>query len=145
MLEFLKNYGTLVSILASISIAIYTIYTARVLQRKRAAIDFFIRTETDGHALSLWNDFENSLATIGKNETNTISDDSKIRAYLNIFELVACGIYAGILDEKICRSFIRDSVLNSYERSKGFVDAVRKQPGGDDSYREFIKLAQKWK
>ena len=71
----------------------------------------FLKTETDTKTLELWDGYESGISAFEKAEdkegfklSSKIYYDN-IRAYLNIFELIACGIKHKIVDAKMCRNY----------------------------------------
>jgi hypothetical protein len=62
--EWIKANGSALSLLVvaiSASVAYGSLRTQRDLARKRAAIDFFLKTETDQHSLVLWEALRSAL------------------------------------------------------------------------------------
>ncbi|MBI1869011.1 MAG: DUF4760 domain-containing protein [Methylocystis sp.] len=154
ILDGLKSYGPGLSpivIAISALVAYGAIRTQRDLARKRATLDFFIRTETDSVMLELWNNFAAGVTAFenAADKENFKSASPKeyesIRAYLNILELMACGICEKILDEQMCRNFFVNIVIEYFNKLENFIIILQKEHYCSITYCEFVKLARKWK
>jgi len=90
-------------------IALYAVHVQRTIARRRAAIDFFLKTEMDEALLKRFNDFESKVEALNAAMTPTTTmaelgvmpDYPYIRGYLNIHELIAVGIRLKVFDEKV--------------------------------------------
>src|SRR5262245_18155927 len=81
--------------LVAATVAISAIVVQRNVARKRAAIDFFLKTEMDEKLIDAYNAFNEALEQVN-DQTNMDEFEEtvryqKIRKYLNIKELFAVG------------------------------------------------------
>src|ERR1700686_4201759 len=91
---------------AALSIATWSLLAQKAVARRRAAIDFFLKTEMDEKMLGAYNVYVES-----KGKMRSFSDMKEfcrtehydhVRAYLNILELMAVGVHNKTFDERIC-------------------------------------------
>src|SRR5262245_19094682 len=81
----------LIALIAAI-IALRAIRAQRDIARRRAAIDFFLKTETDQKMIDLYNRFKEMAPQIASVPWGDRSDYDLIRSWLNICELIAVGV-----------------------------------------------------
>jgi hypothetical protein len=140
--------GTALIALSAALIALRAIQTQRDIARRRAAIDFFFKTEMDKSIVESYHSYENAMQKFkehGSVETlyNDDADYRSIRAYLNIHELVAVGVHTGVLDETVCYEFWSDELMDAYKDGKPLIDYVRTS-GCPLSYVDLERLSVKW-
>lgn len=68
---------------------------------------------------------------------------SALRSILNNYELLALGVHQGVLDEKIYKQYLRQTMIDDFERSKPYITALRKR--APKVYIENEKLYEKWR
>lgn len=124
------------------------------LARRRAAVDFFLKTEADKHLLDAWDEF---WAAIRYMETMSIDDfctreDGEVRKhyfavrrYLNVHELLAVGIANRMFDNRVCYDFWSGVLVESVEAARPLIDHLRKRPGWEEKYIELDRLYRNWK
>jgi len=91
-------------------IAIYAVHVQRKIARRRAATDFFLKTEMDDPLLTRFSNFENKVEALNAAmtpattmaELSAMPDYPAIRSYLNIHELIAVGIRLKVFDRNVC-------------------------------------------
>ncbi|WP_319558148.1 DUF4760 domain-containing protein [Thiomicrorhabdus sp.] len=66
----------------------------------------------------------------------------RIRYILNTFEQMASGISDSVYDENIIKRSKYTTVINTYKRSKKFIDKV--QESQPTAYQELTSLAKRW-
>ena len=101
ILPFLKQlatYGQLITASIAIvanSIATYSVYSQRSVARKRASIDFFIKTVMDKTMLDAFDHFKRAIAVLNAELSIEAFREtpaySHVRSYLNVHELIAVG------------------------------------------------------
>lgn len=134
----------------SVSIAYFSLLTQRDLARKRAAIDFFLKTEIDQHSLLLWDAFRSALQALAdassyeEFQNQNHKENGQIERYLNIFELVACGVKGKILDEGICKSYWRTIILDTYDKTDKMLRYIQSKANAEENFQQFKWLAQRW-
>ncbi|WP_176422113.1 DUF4760 domain-containing protein [Bradyrhizobium sp. 2S1] len=148
----------LVAMLAG-AIALYSIHVTRVTARRRAAIDFFLKTDMDKGMAEIYKAFRDSLAVwevhaaanrpveeFIKSPDGKLTDDYRnINTYLNIHELVAVGIRNKVFDHTVCYHFWSDALVGHTERTKALIEHEVSTEGGAAAYWELRNLSSKWK
>jgi len=142
----------------AVVVAAVGIGVQRTVARRRAAIDFFIKTEMDQHLIDAYDDFWMGIDSMKEHIRATKLDEfcgSKdkdirkhyfaVRKYLNVHELVAVGIKDGMLDGKICHDFWSGVLIRCVEAARPVLDHVRRRPGGQLTYSELETLYGDWK
>jgi Domain of unknown function (DUF4760) len=84
-------------------VALVSILVQRGLAKRRAALDFFFKTEMDKSIVDAYNSYETAIEKFQEHKSveKLYDDDAdyrSVRAYLNIHELVAVGIHTGVLN-----------------------------------------------
>ncbi len=124
------------------------------LARKRAAIDFFLKTEADKHLLEAYDEFH-----AGIDEMNSMNIDVfcttkdvvirkhyfALRRYLNIHELIAVGIKNGMFHDRTCYDFWAGILFRGVEAARPVLDHVRGRPGREATCCELETLYTRWK
>lgn len=95
--------------------AYLSIQNQREIARKRAAMDFFAKTEMDKNTLDQHRQFKEAIEKLAehlkKNRKIEEFVDSEtdnywaIRDYLNLHELVGVGINQEVFDDHVCTTF----------------------------------------
>jgi hypothetical protein len=132
--------------------AIISIKSQREIARKRAAMDFFVKTEMDRDTLEAYKDFAsavdrlNSSLKNGSDLTEFAATESywKLRDYLNLHELMAVGILNDVLDDDVCYYFWSGKMERSYRNTLPVICYVQSLPGQCDTYVELVKIAKRW-
>lgn len=141
------------------AIALYSIHVTRVTARRRAAIDFFLKSDMDKGMADIYKAFRDSLAVweihaaakkpiedFIKGPDGKPSDDYRnINTYLNIHELVAVGIRNKVFDHAVCYNFWSDALVRHTERTKAIIEHEVSSEGGAAAYLELRILSSKWK
>lgn len=87
-------------------VAFVAIKVQRSIARKRAALDFFLKTETDQHMLAAYNAFEKGIRALdtcpSMDEFASSKHYEDVRTYLNVHELIAVGVKSEALDDDVC-------------------------------------------
>jgi predicted transcriptional regulator len=112
--------------------AIVAIYMQTLVARRRAAIDFFLKTDLDQNMLDAHRDFERTVKTLKarlaagetvKTFEDTNEDDyRKILRYLNIHELIAVGIKNRVFDGDVCYNYWSDELVRHANDAKAVID-----------------------
>lgn len=122
--------------------------------RRRAAIDFFLKTEADAHMIAAYDKFWAGIRKMRETDIRVFctSDDEElrkhyfaVRQYLNIHELVAVGIENRMFDKDICYDFWAGVLLRSVEEARPVIEFVRGRRGREQTYQDMIKLYDNWK
>jgi len=129
-------------------IALYSIHEQRKIARRRAAIDFFLKTDMDKAMVDAYGHYLKGVEVL--NQAASMADFHKtpeythVRAYLNIHELVAVGIKNKVLDETTCYNYWSAVLVGHCEETKMLISYIRTLPGEAHTYIEAVELAKKW-
>lgn len=124
------------------------------LTRKRAVVDFFLKTEGDWHLLQAYDQFWNAIDLMKTMQIDEFcrpkSKDVRneyfaVRRYLNIHELIAVGIKNRMFDDRSCYDFWCGVLIRCVEAAWPVIHHVRSRPGRGETYGELITLYRKWK
>lgn len=147
-----------VAIIAGI-VAIASILITMSIARKRAAIDFFLKTDMDAGMVAAHAAFQAALKALEKHEADgkTIEafvkgDDGEdtvgyknIIAYLNVHELVAVGIRNKVFNHDVCYNFWSDALVRHTEKTRKLIEYETASEDGEASFFELRELSVKWK
>ncbi|WP_192859615.1 DUF4760 domain-containing protein [Bradyrhizobium sp. DOA9] len=155
LLRFAPLFTPVVASVAAI-IAVAAISAQKSIARKRAAIDFFLKTDLDHNMLEAYADFEKALKsfkahTAGGRDIKTFIDDpetekdyKKILRYLNVHELVAVGIKNNIFDEGVCYNFWSDAMVRHVRETRPVIEYEIEDGGSDALFLELRTLSARW-
>jgi hypothetical protein len=129
-------------------IALYAVHVQRKIARRRAATDFFLKTEMDEALLTRYNDFESKVAALNAAMTPTtkmselavMQDWPFIRSYLNIHELIAVGIRLKVFDKKVCYHYWSAVLVGQCDGAKEIIAVARKEPEDRGAYLEMLSV-----
>jgi hypothetical protein len=140
--------GTAFIATAALAVATWSLVMQKAVARRRAAIDFFLKTEMDEKMLIAYNIFVESKAKM-----NTYSDMSEfsrtehydhVRAYLNILELMAVGVHNKTFDQRICFVYWCDFIKGAVKDCRPLLEHLRALPSGSFSYGDLVRLEKRW-
>jgi hypothetical protein len=148
----LPQWITSVVALSAACIALKSIGSQREIARKRAAMDFFAKTEMDKHTLDAHAEYLDGVAEMKKHLgehkacEGFVGSDSyrKIRAYLNLHELMAVGINQNVFDDEVCYDFWKGELLRAYSATRALIKCIQEQPDEKYTYIELTKVAERW-
>lgn len=121
----LAPIATALIALGAAGIAWWAILEQRNIARRRAAIDFFLKTELDKTVIDLYNKFK-KLAPITSSGRLVIDQDHEdVRAWLNICELIAVGVNYDAFSESVSQAYWGDVIPKTYQTAKELIDRVR--------------------
>ncbi|QHO76519.1 hypothetical protein ACH79_31770 [Bradyrhizobium sp. CCBAU 051011] len=132
-------------------VAYKSVQSQREIARKRAAIDFFLKTEMDKDTLASHTKFVAASDVL--KELNEGGDFSEfigtghyyaMRDYLNLHELIAVGILNEVFDDNVCYEFWSGELRRAYADTGRFIEHIQALPGERGSYAEMVKLAKRW-
>ena len=140
--------GTALMATAALGVATWSLSAQKAVARRRAAIDFFLKTEMDEKMLVAYNTYVASKAKIplapDMPEFCRTPDYDHVRAYLNILELMAVGVHNKTFDERICYGFWGDFVEGAVRDCRPLLDYLRTLPSGGFSYEDLVRLDKRW-
>ena len=133
-------------------IALYSIHVTRSIARKRATIDFFLKTEADASIVKLFQQFDDHLAVVklqmeaGKkfSEISQIAEYKTVHACLNMHELIAVGIANKVFDKKVAYNYWSGALVSHCDDAAKLIDDSRSE---DDlsAYISMLALHKRWK
>jgi hypothetical protein len=114
--------------------------------RRRAAIDFFLKTEMDKEMLDAHRRYLDAAAVLQAEPDVRRFVDCKThydaaRSYLNVHELIAVGVLQKVFDNSVSRSYWHAELDRAYTGCNRLLLHL----GGDGTYSEMVKLQFKWK
>ena len=123
------------------------IHVQRSIARKRAAIDIFMKTEMDEKILASYYNYVEAakhLDNVGDMDGFARTENYKtIRNYLNIHELIAVGMYQGVLSRAICHHFWSNLMIEAYDDCRAVIEHAQKEY--PDTYADMVRFAKRWK
>ena len=132
---------------------ILSISNQRDIARKRAATDFFLKTEMDHENLESHKKYSAALDRLkmltkenGDLDTSFIGSDEywAIRDYLNLHELMAVGVLKNVFDGRVCHDFWAGELHRAYVRAMPVIRYVQSKAGQEGTYIEMVKVAKDW-
>lgn len=133
-------------------VGVTTLVVQRNLARRRASVDFFIKTEMDREMLKAWDAYNAGIKKFQElgipvhmfAAEHTVEYDA-VRAYLNIHELIAAGIANEIFDEDICYDFWGNILLRACVDAQQIINFAKSKAGHEHTYHSLIALNRSWK
>jgi hypothetical protein len=136
-------------------IAWRAIQAQRDIARRRAAIDFFLKTETDEKLIALYARFlelnpDHQLITTSEAYESfklRQQDFKDTRSFLNLLELIAVGVNHQAFSNAISYDYWADVLIDGWEDCSSLISFIRadKGEGYPETYCEIEKLHARWK
>jgi hypothetical protein len=120
--------------------AAVSIKSQRDIARKRAATDFFIKTEMDRDTLESHARYTDAIAKLkmivtasGEMQNSFAGSDEywAIRDYLNLHELMAVGILKKVFDDEVCHDFWAGELHRAYQDAMPLIKYVQSKPSAN--------------
>lgn len=139
-------------------LSIHSIRTNREIARKKASLDLIVEAQSTDYFQGLrkaFHDIRTDEAGFEQIFAPTNPEIQKQRqmvlSFLNHYELIAMGIFDGILDEQVYKTYMRSIVVRDWFAAEPFVSHIR-APTPDSgaevsaaaAFSNFERLAQKW-
>jgi Domain of unknown function (DUF4760) len=145
----LAPIGTALIVLIAAIIALGAMWVQMHIARRRASIDFFLKTEMDKTVIDLYNKFKANapvIAFVPDPSDLTRSDYNDTRALLNICELIAVGVNKGAFSKSVSEAYWGDIIPDAYQTAKQLINNIRTTPGEGSRYTyvNLEKLAKRW-
>ena len=132
--------------------AVWSVRSQREVARKRAAIDFFTKTEMDGETLTA---YEKYTKAVGAMENHLKSSRTleefvgtpeyfDIRGYLNLHELMGVGINQEVFDDDVCYDFWAGELTRAFNATKQLIEHIQNQPEERYTYCELQEVHKRW-
>jgi hypothetical protein len=132
------------------AIALTAVYVQRDIARRRAAIDFFLKTETDKELVQLYYRVKKmdvpALCSMPIAELRQAKEYTDARMFLNICELIAVGVRHGAFSDRVSYAYWRDVLSYSYGQMQPLIEHIRttKDEGSPNTYIDLQKLCETW-
>lgn len=145
----LAPLGTAIVATTALGVAIWSLVAQRGVARKRASIDFFLKTEMDKEALQAHRDFKRAIFVL-RRESDFMDEFQKtesfkhIQAYLIIHELISVGIVEGAFDDAVCYSFWCKELTGAYKDCEIVIDHIKERTGEASGFWYFSKVNRIW-
>lgn len=123
--------------------AYWGIQSQRGIARRRATLDFIMKTETDGDMIRARLKFIeltkniNGLGPWAALDKENTDETQKIKLILNEFELIAIGIKQGIIDKNLYCNWFKSGAIKHWDHAEPFVNILRSRTGNNALYAEF--------
>jgi hypothetical protein len=144
----LAPIGTVIIASGALCVATWSLLAQKAVARRRAAIDFFLKTEMDEKMLAAYNLYVGSKAKIPLHsdirEFCHTEHYDHVRAYLNILELMAVGVQYNTFDQRICYVYWCDFVRGAVTDCRPLLNYLRALPSGGFSYGDLVQLGNRW-
>jgi hypothetical protein len=151
--------ATAIIALLAASAAWRAVYVQRDIARRRAAIDFFLKTEMDEATVALYERFRgidcNALCSRLRQCSIPMADqkDKKeyqdVRRWLNICELIAAGVRYKALSNGVSHAYWSDVLSEAYTKTESLIGDIRttKGEGSELTYSdlEWLLKTKKWR
>ena len=124
-------------------VAVWTLRAQVSIARKRAAIDFFLKTEMDKEMLKAFSEYKNGLKsamTFGKIDdfqSNKLTEYDAVQNYLNTIELICIGINQKVFDQRVCYGFWMDVLKGASTEGMPVIEHVR--AGDQKTYEHLLR------
>jgi len=141
--------GTALIALCALCIASYSLWVQRNIAQKRAAIDFFLKTEMDQTMLAAYQRYK--VAVTELKSTPSLEEFEKtehygaLRSYLDVHELIAVGIHRRVFDGLVCYNFWCFELSSACGDCRSMIESEQRKPGLAGRYVELVKLDEKWR
>ena len=147
-----------ISALTAAVLSILSIRTNREIARKKSSIDLIVQTQSTEYYQGLRRAFHDiRMDDAGFDQiyapTNpeVLKQRQMVLNYLNHYELIAMGIFDGILDEQVYKNYMRSILVRDWFAAVAFIEHIRTptpDSGADvpasAAFSQFERLALKW-
>lgn len=139
-------------------LSVQAIRANRDIARKRASLDLIVQAEATEYYQtlrrafhSIRNDEAGFEQIFAPTNPEILKQRQAVLSYLNHYELIAMGVFDGILDESVYRNYMRSIVVRDWYAAEPFIRHIR-APTPDSgatvssaaAFSNFEKLAMKW-
>ena len=138
-------------VLAGVLVAIFSIWTSRLLARRKQAADLLFASRSDTRLqkgadiiLDHYTSESKNIVALAKDEHDSCDDAREIRYVLNHFELLSVGIQNKIYDETMIKQSWCSIVCRTYQQVAPYIQERRQVSSKRTIYQEFEWLAKRW-
>jgi hypothetical protein len=142
--------GTALIALVAAVIAVISLRTQVNIARKRAAIDFFLKTEMDPALRLAYGKYTEGLeaskqcSSIDHFKQKAPDKYQNIRTYLDINELICIGVNEKVFNQRVCYGFWYNILKFAATQGKEVIEHARSQEGEEGTYDEILKVSNRW-
>jgi Domain of unknown function (DUF4760) len=148
-------FGTALIASGALITAIVAICKQTQVARRRAAIDFFLKTDLDHNMLEAHRDFRAAVKALklhlaaGQTVRSFDEGDEKtyrnILKYLNIHELVAVGIKNRVFDSDVCFNFWGDALVQHADETAAVIAyEIESEATPSAAFFQLRELSAEW-
>jgi hypothetical protein len=128
--------------------AIISILVQRRIAQKRAAIDFFLKTEMDGNMLEAHRKYKAAVEILKVTPDVAVftqsADYVSVRSYLNVHELLAVGVHQRIFHQSVSRAYWIAELERACNDCNRLLLHLERDPAEKVTYVEMVRLNRKW-
>lgn len=149
--SFFQPLATLFVGAVAAILAFWGVQTQRAIARRRATLDFILKSETDRDSIEAKRVFRNLARNGGldqwaREDNEKTAEAQHIKLVLNEFELVAIGIRQGIIGLRLYSMWFKSGTITAWRYSRPFIDLLRNRTNNNRLYEQFewlVKLLEK--
>ena len=128
--------------------AVISIFVQRRIAQKRAAIDFFLKTEMDEQMLKAHRRYRDAVVVL-KNTPDMAafvqtSECASVRSYLNVHELLAVGVKHHIFHSSVSRAYWIAELERGCRDCDRLLLHLKQDPAEKVTYVEMLRLNERW-
>ena len=147
----LSPIGTVIIAAIAASIAVGAMLVQRDTAKRRAAVDFFLKTETDETLINAYYNFTALVpqipAILSRADLQRSDADCRtIETWLRVCELIAVGVIRGAFSENVTLAYWGDVLPETRRDAQLFIQHVRRTPGWGSAatYCDIDTLCRRW-
>ena len=148
--EFAKlaPLGTALIAVSAAIIALFSLRAQKTIARRRAAIDFFLKTDMDAKMIEVADAYDTAVAKFAKmadiNEFTNWPEYWTIITYLNVHELLAIGIRRKVFDEGVCYGYWNTELKQTCAKLARLIEHQHSSHDEPYTFKQMIALNQRW-
>jgi hypothetical protein len=154
-LKFWEGFAPIITATIAFSTACIAVWALRSqldMARRRATIDFFVKTEMDEKLIDAYNEFRSELPNVEAVVSRSVIKDTdedyrRLIKWLNVCELLAVGIRLRAFSDTIAFDYWGYVIPDAYRKSLPFINRVRETPNlgaGPMSLCDLEHLSNEW-
>ncbi|HRE22054.1 MAG TPA: DUF4760 domain-containing protein [Rhabdaerophilum sp.] len=145
-IAYIQPITTLIVGIAAACVASWAIQTNRQIAKKKATIDFFSKFDIEQYSQSQIQDEQIYEILASCNDDNVSKEQMDVlKRDFYKYELMAIGIFEGILDEDICKMYVGHTICLYDKFNVSLIQAQRATLNNKAIFENVEKLIKKWK
>ena len=131
-------------------VALKSMYLQRDVARRRAAIDFFMKTDVDSNMAEMYRNYKKHTddldALMRTKDFHKTQPYYEIKHYLSICELICVGINHGAFSERVSLAYWGNWLPSVYRTTRPLITFIRQTPGEGrvNTYIELERVCKRW-